>query len=555
MLLDGVMSAATTRPESEPKQPVPNAANPPAAVPPSWMGALVGLGAGGSALAAGEFIAGLAAPRPGPVTAVANRVVDNAPTWFVDFGKDLFGLGDKTALIIGTVILALGFAIGLGIASLRTPRVGHAGIAGFGLVGLVSIASDAQAGIGSAIVISFFAVAAGMLTLSVLLAVADRGRLVPVSAQVPVDGAIGTPRPSRRTFMGWIGATGALAVVGGWSAQVLRSRNTATEARAAVEIVQASDAESVAGAVSRATSGPVAQTPNITPLVVPNSDFYRIDTALLVPQVDPDNWRLTIGGMVDQEVSYTYAELLERSTTVLPVTLSCVSNPVGGDLVGNAVWQGVPLTELLDEAGVQSGATQIASRSVDGWTCGFPTDVAYDGRTALVAVAMNGEPLPIEHGFPVRLVVSGLYGYVSATKWIESIELTTLEDFDGYWIPRGWSKFGPIKTQSRIDTPRRGSGVIAGENTPIAGVAWAPNTGIEAVEVQIDDGPWQAAELGESLGINAWSQWRLDWTPEPGEHRIRVRATDAGGIPQTEVQTEVAPDGASGWHTISVNAT
>jgi DMSO/TMAO reductase YedYZ molybdopterin-dependent catalytic subunit len=309
----------------------------------------------------------------------------------------------------------------------------------------------------------------------------------------------------------------------------------------------------VATDVADAQANPIAATEGITPIVVPNDDFYRIDTALPVPQVDPKDWNLTIRGMVDRELTFTYDELLDRATTVAPVTLSCVSNQVGGNLVGNAVWQGVPLIELLDEAGVQSGATQIKSVSVDGWDCGFPTDLAYDGRTALVAVAMNGVPLPIDHGFPARLVVSGLYGYVSATKWLKDIELTTLEDFDGYWIPRGWSKLGPIKTQSRIDTPRNGSAIPEGTETAIAGVAWAPNKGIAKVEVRVDDGPWTEALLGESLGDNAWRQWYLSWTAVPGDHRVQVRATDNTGETQTEVQTAPAPNGASGWHTVSVS--
>ncbi len=301
-------------------------------------------------------------------------------------------------------------------------------------------------------------------------------------------------------------------------------------------------------------SGDVASTPGITPIVIPNSDFYRIDTAIVVPQVDPANWELTIDGMVDHPLTFTFDDLVARASLVEPVTLSCVSNEVGGGLVGNAIWRGVPLTDLLDEAGVQPGATQIASRSVDGWTCGFPTDLAYDGRTAMVAIAMNDEALPLEHGFPARLVVSGLYGYVSATKWLERITLTTLEDFDGYWIPRGWDKDGPVKTQSRIDTPRRGEQVERDVERSIAGVTWAPNIGIRRVEVQVDDGPWLEAELGESLGINAWRQWRLRWTPTDENHQIRVRATDETGETQTEVRSGgySGPNGATGWHTIEV---
>ena len=306
--------------------------------------------------------------------------------------------------------------------------------------------------------------------------------------------------------------------------------------------------------LTEAASSELAGTPGLTPLVIPNDEFYLIDTALVKPQVDPGGWSMTIRGMVDREVTLTYEELLDRSTTVAPVTLSCVSNEVGGDLVGNAVWQGVPLVELLDEAGVRPGATQIASRSVDGWTCGFPTEAAYDGRTALVAVAMNGEPLPVAHGFPARLVVSGLYGYVSATKWLSEIELTTLEDFNGYWIPRGWSKDGPVKTQSRIDTPRPGERVQADAPVAIAGVAWAPDTGIKVVEVQIDDGEWQQADLGESLGADAWRQWLLSWTPSAGSHTIRVRATDDSGYTQTSDRAAPAPSGATGWHEITVEA-
>jgi DMSO/TMAO reductase YedYZ molybdopterin-dependent catalytic subunit len=310
----------------------------------------------------------------------------------------------------------------------------------------------------------------------------------------------------------------------------------------------------VAELLSEAEAGELAATPGLTPLVTPNNEFYLIDTALVKPRVDPGTWSMRIHGMVDRELTLTYQDLLDRADIVAPVTLSCVSNEVGGDLVGNAVWQGVPLAELLEEAGVRPGATQVASRSVDGWSCGFPTEAVWDGRTALVAIAMNGEPLPVDHGFPARLVVSGLYGYVSATKWLSEIELTTMEDFSGYWIPRGWSKLGPVKTQSRIDTPRRGGRVTAGSPVAVAGVAWAPDTGISNVEVQIDDGDWQTAELGESLGSDAWRQWLVSWTPTAGSHRLRVRATDESGYTQTSEEAAPAPDGATGWHEVTVEA-
>jgi hypothetical protein len=255
--------------------------------------------------------------------------------------------------------------------------------------------------------------------------------------------------------------------------------------------------------------------------------------------------------MVDRPYEIDFAGLLDMQMVERYVTLSCVSNEVGGRLVGNAKWLGVPLSEVLDRARVQEGAGQVVGRSVDGFTVGFPTAAAFDGRDALVAVGMNDEPLPFDHGFPARLVVAGLYGYVSATKWLSDIELTTWDGFDAYWVPRGWSKEGPIKTQSRIDTPRSRS-LLGTEPRAIAGVAWAPNLGIERVEVQIDDQDWMEAELAESLDEDSWRQWMLAWAPAPGDHRIRVRATDGSGYTQTEEIARPAPDGATGWHTIRV---
>ncbi len=291
----------------------------------------------------------------------------------------------------------------------------------------------------------------------------------------------------------------------------------------------------------------------ISPIVTPNSDFYRIDTALVVPSVDVNDWKLSISGMVNNPYTMTFRELIDMGLVETPVTLSCVSNKVGGNLVDNAVWRGVPLSDVLNRAGVQNGATQIVGRSVDNWNSGFPTEYAFDGRVALVAVAMNGEPLPREHGFPVRLVIAGLYGYVSATKWLEEIRLTTWEGFDSYWVPRGWAKRGPIKTQSRIDVPRRGARVRAGR-VAIAGVAWAPTRSIERVEVQIDDGPWVRAELSNNMSVNSWRQWVYAWDATPGKHRIRCRATDGAGSTQTSEIRPPAPDGATGWHTIEVTA-
>jgi hypothetical protein len=269
------------------------------------------------------------------------------------------------------------------------------------------------------------------------------------------------------------------------------------------------------------------------------------------PTVDVADWRLRVRGMVAREVVLTYDDLLGLPQMEQDVTIACVSNEVGGDLIGNARWQGVRLADVLDMAGVDPAASQIVGRSVDGWTAGFPTDVAFDGRDAMIAVAMNGEPLPVPHGFPARLIVPGLYGYVSATKWLAELELTTWEAFDGYWVPRGWAKEGPIKGQSRIDVPRRGADLVPGE-VWVAGVAWAQRRGVARVEVQVDDDPWQDAELADELDVDTWRQWRWRWQATPGEHVLRVRATDGDGVTQSEQRVPVAPDGAEGWHSRTV---
>ena len=295
---------------------------------------------------------------------------------------------------------------------------------------------------------------------------------------------------------------------------------------------------------------------NISPLITPNSDFYLIDTALQKPAIQAEDWSLSVQGMVDNPETYSFAELLDGRFSFIQeaVTLSCVSNRVGGRLVGNAVWEGVPLREVLDASGVQAGADQISGRSVDDWASGFPTELVYDGRVAMIAVTMNGEPLPVKHGFPARLVIAGLYGYVSATKWLSEINLTTWEGFDSYWVPRGWAKEGPIKTQSRIDVPRDRAEVSVGEMVAIAGVAWAPNKSIDRVEVKVGENPWVEAELSAELSTNSWRQWVYYWEATPGEHLIQVRATDGTGYTQTSERRPPAPDGATGWHMRTVRA-
>jgi DMSO/TMAO reductase YedYZ molybdopterin-dependent catalytic subunit len=287
------------------------------------------------------------------------------------------------------------------------------------------------------------------------------------------------------------------------------------------------------------------------PFVTPNADFYRIDTALQVPDIALDTYRLRVTGLVDRPLELTVDDLLAMDLVEADITLTCVSNEVGGRLLGTARWLGVRLADVLDRAGVRGEATQVVGRSVDGYTCGFPVEAALDGRDALVALGMNGVPLPREHGFPVRLVTPGLYGYVSATKWLTELELTTFDAFDHYWVGRGWAVRAPIKTQSRIDVPASFARVAPGP-AAVAGVAWAQTRGIDRVEVQLDDGPWRPARLAAALNDVTWRQWSLEWDATPGTHQLRVRATDATGATQPEERVAPIPDGATGWHTVVV---
>ncbi len=362
-------------------------------------------------------------------------------------------------------------------------------------------------------------------------------------AQPTMAGLAGTG--SRRTFLfasaGF--AVAAAALAGGGRA--LRSRFNATASRAAVMLPGARTRLPAAAA-----SVSVAE-PGVSPFFTPNDNFYRVDTALTVPQVRAEDWQLRIHGMVDQEVRLSFDDVLARNLVEEDITLTCVSNTVGGDLLGTARWLGIPLSDLLDEAGVKAGATQVVGRSVDGYTCGFPL-VSLDGRPALVAVGMNGEPLPLQHGFPARLIVSGLYGYVSATKWLTEIEITTFDEFDQYWVRRGWDEEAPIKTMARIDTP----GTLATLDAAtfvIGGVAWAQTRGIAKVEVAIDDGEFAEAVLADEHNLHTWRQWSLPWEATSGRHRITVRATDATGELQTDERAEPFPNGASGWMSIFVD--
>jgi DMSO/TMAO reductase YedYZ molybdopterin-dependent catalytic subunit len=293
--------------------------------------------------------------------------------------------------------------------------------------------------------------------------------------------------------------------------------------------------------------------PGVASWRTPNDDFYLIHTALIAPAIQPKAWSLRIHGMVEREVTMSYDDLMSRRLTQAWVTLNCVSNPVGGPLIGNAWWSGVRLADILAEAGVSDGADAVLQTSDDGWNCGTPLAALTDGRNAMLAIAMNGEPLPIEHGFPVRTLVPGLYGYVSACKWVVDMEVTRFTDISAYWTQRGWAELGPVKMSSRIDVPRRDDEFEAGDKR-VGGVAWSQHTGISAVEVSLDGDAWQSTEIGNADTIDSWVQWTTTLPIEKGEHTLRVRATDNNGQVQTGTVADVLPDGSSGWHTVSFTA-
>jgi DMSO/TMAO reductase YedYZ molybdopterin-dependent catalytic subunit len=493
-------------------------------------GAVVGIASAAVSLGIAELIAAITGPRSAPVIAVGGVVVDSVPLPVKEFATSTFGTHDKTALILGTFILLGAFAAVIGVYAVRDIRIGYAGIAVFGVIGAVAAYTRHDAGLG-AVFPSLLGAAAGAATMAALL----RGWRPP---RPNLDTAQG-----RRSVL--IGSVMALAgaLVSEVIGRQLGERSNVSAARKAVTLPTPS------------TPGPSlppdAAVDGQTPFVIGNDDFYRIDTALVVPQVDPDTWTLRIHGRVNKPITLTYKQLLARPMIERYITLCCVSNEVGGNLIGNALFQGVPLKDLLEEAGPKPGADQVVGRSVDGFTAGSPTAVLMDGRDAMLAVGMNGEPLPVEHGFPVRVVVPGLYGYVSATKWITELEVTSFSAFDAYWVPRGWSAMGPIKTESRIDTPADGS-TKNGGSVVVAGVAWAQHRGISKVEVRVDDGPWQTAELDAVPSIDTWRQWKLTWAATSGDHRLQVRATDNAGQVQTDVVADPAPNGASGYHTIHV---
>jgi DMSO/TMAO reductase YedYZ molybdopterin-dependent catalytic subunit len=503
------------------------------------VGGMIGIVAAAAAIGVGHLVAGIIDPQAAPLLTVGQGAIDLTPEWLKSFAIRTFGENDKAVLLGGIAAVLLAIAVGLGIASVNRPRVAFVGLLAFGAVGVVAALTRPTAGPVDALPAIAGAVAAGIVLVALRRAALPAG---PRTDQSPPADE-GWMLDRRRFFLTGAAALVAAAAAGGIG-NLFARRFRADESRAAVALPAPASPAAPAQGAEVAVRG-------LGPFFTPNDRFYRVDTALLVPAVMAEDWRVRVHGMVDREIELDYGGLLARPLIERDITLTCVSNPVGGHYAGNARWIGAPLKPLLEEAGVHPGADQIVSRSVDGFTVGTPTAVAMDGRDAMLAVAMNGEPLPIEHGFPVRMIVPGLYGYVSATKWIVDIELSTFDAFDPYWIQRGWAERAPVKTMSRIDTPSPFLDLRPGE-VPIAGVAWAQHVGIQRVEVAVDDGPWHPAELAAEDTIDTWRQWVYRWNATSGEHRISVRATDRSGQTQTAERAEPFPDGATGHHSIVV---
>ncbi|HET6712722.1 MAG TPA: molybdopterin-dependent oxidoreductase [Actinomycetota bacterium] len=504
-------------------------------------GAWLGLASAAAALGVAHLVSGLIGrAEASPIVAVGSAAIDRVPRWLKEFAIGTFGTADKLVLVLVMAAVVSVVAIAVGIASLRRPEVGYASLVLLATIGVLAALTRPNAERIDAIP-ALAGAAAGAITLRLM-------RRELVGAGEPADTAtVGNPDAvSRRRFLvGGAVALGAAALAG-VAGQFLSRRSEAVASRSRVVVpTEVAPAPPVPSGVDLGIDG-------LTTFTTPNADFYRIDTALIVPTVTAEEWRLHVHGMVERELTLDFEQLNARSLIERDVTLACVSNEIGGDLIGNARWIGAPLGDLLAEAGVDPIADQLVSTSIDGFTCGTPVSAVTDGRDAMLAVAMNGEPLPIEHGFPVRMVVPGLYGYVSATKWVVDLELTTFDSFDPYWIRRGWAEQAPIKTQSRVDTPRHDSSVKAGEIV-VAGVAWAQRVGISRVEVRVDDGPWADADLADVASIDTWRPWKVITRVEPGARRLQVRATDADGVTQPEARTEPFPDGATGWHTILVD--
>ncbi|HTQ91500.1 MAG TPA: molybdopterin-dependent oxidoreductase [Streptosporangiaceae bacterium] len=539
-------------------------------------GAVAGVLSAAVAIGAAQLAAGLTVPQASPVVAVGQAAIDLTPPPVKDFAISAFGSADKTVLLGGILVVLAGYAALIGMLAVRRLAFGMWGLALFAFIGLVAALTRPES-TAEYVVPILAGAAAGVFALTRLTRAAGRlsaprprrpaaapETLAPPDlpaapaaepaaktspgysfTYLPNPDDPGPTGPARRRFLVSSGIAAAAAVAGTVAGRELATRRDVTLARAAVRFPRPTVA------APPLPPGSDLHIPGLSSFITPNDSFYRVDTALLLPQVDPSTWQLRVHGMVQREVTISFAELLRRPLIEDYITLTCVSDPVGGPYVGNAKWLGASLADLIRQARPRAGASQLLCTSVDGFTSGTPLQVVLDGRDALLAVAMNGTALPVEHGFPARMVVPGLYGYVSATKWVTDIEVTTFAAASAYWVERGWSQQAPIKTESRIDVPAVGSTLRPGP-AQVAGVAWAQHKGVAAVEVRVDRGPWHEARLAAVPDIDTWRQWVWEWQATQGDHVLEARATDQTGYTQTVVQAQPPPNGASGYPSAAV---
>lgn len=515
---------------------------------PAPLAALAGVVAAAVVLAVAELLGAFFTARATPLFALGSTFIDFTPGWLKDFAIATFGTNDKAALFVGMGLTITVLACVLGVVAYRKWALGVLGVLFMGAVIVACVVTRA----GVSAVDAIPAVIGTLAGVAVLRFLVNRVQALKAWPEAPADLAddsdarVGSEGSSRRRFFAAAGITAVAAGVAATGGRLLgAARSNIAKARDALQLPAPAMA---APAIPAGVQSPVAGAP---PWVTPNNDFYRIDTALSVPEINADDWELRIHGMVEQEVRLTFQDLLDANLIESHVTLTCVSNPVGGNLAGNAKWLGLPIREVLKRAKPKDGADMVLSTSIDGFSASTPLEVLQDDRDAMLAIGMNGEPLPLEHGYPVRMVVPGLYGFVSATKWVVDLEVTRFADSKAYWTERGWSERGPIKTMARVDVPKSFAKVPAGK-VAVGGTAWAQTRGITKVEIQIDNADWVEATLSTEASLVTWRQWSYEWDATPGPHYIKVRATDGTGEVQTEQRADPVPDGASGWQSVMV---
>lgn len=507
------------------------------------VGALFGLLAAAAALGVGELVAAFTSAATAPELAVGTALINLAPASVKDFAIREFGTNDKLVLVSGVLVVLAVMAALAGILALRRMWLGVSIVVAFGVVGMIA-AATAPVATATSVLPSLCAAIAGAAALTALMHTRRPTAPNPADESTQDDREL----PNRRAALVTGGTIAVIAAATAITGRTIQSSSGTIDAsRARIRLPRP------ASPASRLPAGHQFPLAGLTPFVTSNAKFYRVDTDLVLPQLPAEQWSLRIHGMTDHPTRLDFSDVLAMPLVERYLTLSCVSNEVGGPYVSTARWLGVPLSALLRKAGVQAGAQQLLSRGIDGMTIGSPTELVLDGRDALLAIAMNGEPLPVEHGFPARLIVPGLFGYASATKWVTDLELATL-DTRPYWVARGYDPTGTVKTGSRIDLPRSFEQVRAGPVT-VAGIAYAQHRGISSVQIRIDGGPWLDTELTTSVGLDTWRQWRYQWQATPGAHRVDVRAADGRGQVQPEARTPIFPSGATGWESVVVTVT